>query len=204
MHLLGLGSPAVSTSLVVSPAGAERMGNVELVQESAREVPHQPCKRGLAAVKGRHEGHDAGPGLGRCLHVVDMDQGKGRFPGHQYERSPFLQAYVCGPVDEIAAIAAGNGCQRTHGAGADDHAIVLPGTAGRACGQIPRLMACGCQAAQRFGAHLAFRLQHPAGLGGDDQMAFQVWDAGKGGQHGFCQRHAAGAAYAENDSVSHI
>lgn len=66
MHLLGQGSPAVSTLLVVSPAGAERMGNVELVQKSAREVPHQPCKRGLAAVKGRHEGHDAGPGPGRC------------------------------------------------------------------------------------------------------------------------------------------
>ena len=66
MHLSGLGFPAVSTLLVVSPAGAERMGNVELVQESAREVPHQPCKRGLAAVKGRHEGHDAGPGPGLC------------------------------------------------------------------------------------------------------------------------------------------
>ena len=39
---------------------------MELVQESAREVPHQPCKRGLAAVKGRHEGHDAGPGPGHC------------------------------------------------------------------------------------------------------------------------------------------
>ena len=44
MHLSGLGSLAVSTLLVVLLAGAERMGNVELVQKSAREVPHQPCK----------------------------------------------------------------------------------------------------------------------------------------------------------------
>lgn len=183
---------------LVAPA-ADRAVQTELIEQTPAELAQQIVHAVGAGVKGGHKGHDDGPGGGKAAHIVQMNEIQGRFPGDDDERAAFLEGHVGGPVQEVDARAAGNGGKAAHGAGADDHAVVPPGTAGRSGGQIVRGMDRMGAAGEIGGRKTGFFPQHDGRARGNDEMQFHIGPL-QALEQTARKRHAACSADADDQS----
>ena len=129
-----------------------------------------------------------------------MDAVQGAFPGDEDQGTAFLEGHVGGAVQQVGARSGGDAGQAAHGAGADHHAVVLPGTAGRGGPQVGRVVADVGQGVQGGRSKAAFRFQHGMGAGRKDEMALHSGQGGQMAQQAQGQRHTAGAADAYDDS----
>lgn len=120
----------------VPPAFHVRDMDVDLVAEAAGEVAGHLLKVTRFLVKGRHGWEDDRPGLMDPQHVGQVGFVQRRFPYSQEQRPPLLQAYVRGPVDQVAREAGGNRAQGAGGAGQDDHGVIPAGAAGHGGGEV--------------------------------------------------------------------
>lgn len=84
-------------------------------------------------VERRDGGEDGGSGVGRELHVAQVDSIKRSFADAEDEWTALLEADVGCALNEIRGQAVGDGCERSHGAGKDDHAIGGVAAAGDVC-----------------------------------------------------------------------
>ena len=62
-------------------------------------------------------------------HVFEMDFGERGFPRNQNQLSPFLEADIGGPFDQVGRDSPGHPTDRSHRAGTDHHPLRLIGTA---------------------------------------------------------------------------
>ena len=79
---------------------------------------------------------DDGTCVGCELHVAKMDAIEGRFADAEDERTAFFETDVGCPMDEIGGETVGDGSERSHGAGKDDHAVGGIAAAGDVGGDI--------------------------------------------------------------------
>ena len=176
------------------------MGQPQLIEDAAAELAHEPFEGILPAVEGGHEGHDDGSGLTGPEHVAQMDAAQGAFPGDEDQGAALFEGHVGGAVQQVGSGTGGDAGQAAHGAGADHHAVVLPGAAGRGGSQTGRIMADVGQGMQGGRGKAAFRFQHGMGSGRKDEVAFHVGQGSQMAQQTQGQGHAAGTADAYDDS----
>ena len=81
---------------------------------------------------GQHRRNDAHAGNhGELIKIAEMNRGKRRFSGTQYERPAFLQCDIRGAKQQIVRVAGMNTCGCFHAAGHNEHAGCPVGTACR-------------------------------------------------------------------------
>jgi hypothetical protein len=88
--------------------------------------------RGIDGLKieGRNHRENHCPGFGSQRHVAQMNAIEGRFADTEHQRPTLLERHVGGAGDERVGKAVGDGCQGTHRAGQDDHAVRWVATGG--------------------------------------------------------------------------
>ena len=74
-------------------------------------------------IEGRDRRHDDSAHLGHDAHVAQMDEMQRRFTRKQHQPAAFLQLHIGCPREQRIATPSGDGRQRLHGAGSDDHAM---------------------------------------------------------------------------------
>ena len=74
-------------------------------------------------VKRGDGGEDGRSGVGGELHVAQVDAVEGSLADAEDEWATFLKADVGGALDEVRGETVGDGGERSHGAGKNDHAV---------------------------------------------------------------------------------
>jgi len=74
-------------------------------------------------VEGGRDGEDGCAGVGCELHVAKVDAVEWGFANTEEEGATLFEADISGAVDEVCGKAVGDGGERTHGTGHDDHGV---------------------------------------------------------------------------------
>ena len=161
-------------------------------------------------VEGGDDGEDGGAGVGGELHVAEVDAVERGLADAEDERAVFLEADVGGALDEVGGEAVGDGGERAHGAGQDDHAVggvAAAGDVGADVGFGVLLDLVGGGAEEFFGEVVAaaelqlFGEDAEGVLGGDEVDVCDASVGDEGAEHLGGVDGAAGAGYGEGDVV---
>ncbi len=99
------------------------MWQSDVGENTAGELVCHLVEGGRTEVVGRDQGKDGGPGVGRSVHVAEMNFVERRFADAQHQLTFFFQADVGGALDEVRSDAVGNAGQGTDAARHHDHGI---------------------------------------------------------------------------------
>ena len=108
-----VGLPLVSTGL----------GEIEVGEDAVDELVRHFGRRMGPVVQGGDGGEDGGAGIRGEAHIAEVDAIEGRFADAEQEWSALLEANIGSPMDEVGGEAVGDGRERSHGTGKDDHSI---------------------------------------------------------------------------------
>ena len=190
-----------------SPAIHFFLRQADLREDAAYVLGNQIVDGFWVVIKGRNGRHDDRAGLLRPQHVAQMDAVEGSVSHAKDELAIFFEHYVGGARHEIVAQTVGDGCERAHGAGDDQHGMdfVAAGGDGRAnifVGQ--NFYFCGCAAKEARGELLQIAGRNVqllgeealAGFGYDQMNTLDSWVVFKEFEGFLREDCAAGAGYA--------
>ena len=143
---------------------------------------------------------DGGPGLAELKHVLQMKAAEGGLSGDQDQRAFLLQGHIGRTVDEIVPNPVADGRQAGHGAGADHHALMLPGTAGRRRTHVLAIMKDHAWQGKAGQIPVSFKVENGLCSRGYNKMGLNLVMRDKGAQQGQGVLDAAGPGYGQHNA----
>gem|GEM_PF-1008972 len=107
-----------------------------MIADACDEEVCEVTDSGRFLVEARHSGKHSRAPPTDSDHIFQLDEPQRSFAWHKDQRAAFFEVHICGALDEVGGVSAGDGGEGTHGAGANDHAIGQAGTAGDGAGVI--------------------------------------------------------------------
>lgn len=107
-----------------------------MVTDACDEEVCEVADSGGFLVEAGHSGKHRGARPTDSDHIFQLDESQRRFAWDEDQRAAFFEVHICGALDEVGGVSAGDGGEGTHGAGANDHAIGEAGAAGDGAGVI--------------------------------------------------------------------
>lgn len=111
-----------ATLLFRFPNVGAGLGQADVRQHAANELPGEFGGVGGLDVEGGYDGKDGGAGFGGQCHVAQVDAVEGRFAHAEDERAALFEGDVGGAGDERIGKTESDGGECAHGAGENDHA----------------------------------------------------------------------------------
>ncbi len=99
------------------------LGQADVGEDSVDELAGHFGGALRMVVEGGDDGEDGGSGVGGELHVAQVDAVEGSLADAEDEGAALFEADVGGALDEVRGEAVGDGGERAHGAGKDDHGV---------------------------------------------------------------------------------
>src|SRR5947207_11519394 len=82
------------------PAKLLRLIEVKVREQATAELGHEVLDRPRPVIEGWDDGEDVGAGLLGAQHVLEVNAAERRVADGQNQSAAFLQAYVCGALDQ--------------------------------------------------------------------------------------------------------
>ena len=114
------------------------LGQTDVRQNAIDELLRHLHLTGRMVVMRRDDGIDGGTGLGRVLHVAQVDGMEGRFANTEHETAALLQTNIGSTFNEVGGHAVGDAGEGSHGAGEYDHRVNQIAATGDGCANIFR------------------------------------------------------------------
>jgi len=101
-----------------------------VLQDAVDEIAGDVVNGLRVVVEGGDDGIDGGASFCDRSHVANVNEVKGSFSDAEDERPAFLERNVGGALNEVGSDAVRDSCERTHGAGENNHGRDWAGAAG--------------------------------------------------------------------------
>ena len=154
-----------------------------------------------AVVEGGHGREDDAAHFGYAAHVVEVGEVERGFAHHQHEAAAFFEGDVGGTGEQVVGKTVGDGGQRAHGAGGDNHAVHGKRAAGHGRAEVADSVDGVGETVDVVFAVGRFEGAGEFGAFADNQVAFDVGQGAQDFEGGTAVLKAAGAADADDDAA---